>query len=68
MLQMSTLAFYAERAAQCRAEADGATLVNVRARCLSAASAWDDMADRVRRTQNYRAEDAARKVAEGRTS
>jgi len=68
MLQMSTLDFYAARAAQCRAEADGTELVNVRTRCLSAASAWDDMADRVRRTQNYRVEDAARKAAEGRTS
>ncbi len=65
---MSTFDFYAERAAQCRAEADSTRLVNVRARCLSAASAWDDMADRVRRTQNYRMEDAARKAAEGRTS
>ncbi len=65
---MSTLEFYDERAAQCRAEADGATLVNVRDRCLSAASAWDDMADRVRRTQNYRVEDAARKAAQGRSS
>lgn len=64
---MSTLDFYAERAAQCRAEADATKLVNVRARCLSAASAWDDMADRVRRTQIYRIEDAARKAAEGRS-
>ena len=52
MLQMSTLDFYAARAAQCRAEADNTKLVNVRARCLTAASAWDDMADRVRRTQS----------------
>ena len=64
---MSTLDFYAERAAQCRVEADATKLVNVRARCLSAASAWDDMADRVRRTQIYRIEDAARKAAEGRS-
>ncbi|HUP67710.1 MAG TPA: hypothetical protein VM145_05840 [Sphingomicrobium sp.] len=65
---MSTLKFYNERAAQCRAEADGTTLVNVRDRCLSAAFAWDDMADRLLRTQTYRAEDAARKVAEGRSA
>lgn len=65
---MSTLDFYAARAAQCRAEADSTKLVNVRARCLTAASAWDDMADRVRRAQSYRVEDAARKAAEGRTS
>jgi hypothetical protein len=65
---MSTLEFYNERAAQCRAEADATKLVNVRDRCLSAASAWDNMADRVRRTQNYRVEDAARKVEQGRAS
>jgi hypothetical protein len=65
---MSTLAFYNERAAECRAEADRSELVNVRERCLSAAYAWDSMADRVRRTQTYRLEDAARKAAEGRSS
>ncbi|MGE5564164.1 MAG: hypothetical protein ACM3ZV_12800 [Bacillota bacterium] len=63
---MSTLEFYNQRAAQCRAEAAATRLVNVRDRCLSAASAWDDMADRVRRTQAYRLEDAARKKEQGR--
>jgi len=64
---MSTLEFYNERAADCRRDAGQTQLANVRDRCLSAASAWDNMADRVRRTQTYRAEDAARKAAEGRT-
>jgi hypothetical protein len=64
---MSTLEFYTERAAACRAEAAGSILANVRDRCLSAAAAWEDMADRARRTQTYRAADAARKVAEGRS-
>jgi hypothetical protein len=59
---MSTLKFYTERAADCRRQADATNLENVRARCLSAAVAWDDMADRVRRTQVYREEDAARKA------
>lgn len=63
---MSTLEFYTARATQCRAEAAGSNLLNVRNRCLSAAIAWDDMADRLRRTQTYRAEDAVRKAAEGR--
>lgn len=65
---MATIDFYNQRAAQCRAEADLTSLANVRERCLSAASAWDSMADRVRQTQTYRAEGAARKAAEGRTS
>jgi hypothetical protein len=63
---MSTLEFYNERAADCRAQAQDSRLLNVRDRCLTAASAWDNMADRVRRTETYRAEDAARKIAEGR--
>jgi hypothetical protein len=63
---MSTLEFYVERAAQCRAEAELTTLANVRDRCLSAAAAWDDMANRVRETQTYRAQDAARKAEQGR--
>jgi hypothetical protein len=63
---MSTIEFYNQRAAECRAQADGSKLSNVRERCLSAASAWDSMADRVRRTETYRVEDAARKAAEGR--
>jgi len=65
---MSTLEFYNQRAADCRRDAELTRLVNVRDRCLSAAAAWDDMADRVRRTQTYRAEDAARKIDEGRSS
>jgi hypothetical protein len=63
---MSTLKFYTERAAECRRDASLSRLGSVQARFLSAASAWDDMAERVRRTDTYRAEDAARKAAEGR--
>jgi len=59
---MPTLQFYSERAADCRREAGATELVSVRARYLSAASAWDEMADRVRRTELYREEDAARKA------
>jgi hypothetical protein len=65
---MSSLEFYNARAAQCRDEAAASKLENVRRRCLAAASAWDDMANRVRQGQTYRAEDAARKAAEGRRS
>jgi hypothetical protein len=59
---MSTLKFYNERAAACRREADETRLVNVRERSLNAALAWDDMAQRVLRTQTYREEDEARKA------
>ncbi len=63
---MSTLKFYNERAAACRAEADGSKLLNVRERWMSAAVAWDEMAAGMRRTEAYRVVDAARKLAEGR--
>lgn len=60
---MSTVQLYTERAAQCRREADLTTLVNIRERFLGAALAWDNMAERVRRTETYRADDAARKAS-----
>ena len=60
---MSTLEFYAERAAQCRREADDASLPNVKDQCLSAAAAWESMASRARKLQGYRAQHAAEKAA-----
>ena len=60
---MTTLEFYTERAADCRRQAQASTLANVRDRCLSAASAWDSMADRVRRTEAFRADNEARKAS-----
>ena len=58
------LDFYIERAAECRRDAEATSLQNVRERCLSAAQAWETMADRVRRTEAYRANGVARKAAE----
>ena len=56
--------FYRARAAEARADAEAATLDNVRERCLRSAIAWEGMADRVRRTDRLRTETAARKAAE----
>ncbi|HET9427667.1 MAG TPA: hypothetical protein VFO69_04850 [Allosphingosinicella sp.] len=56
--------FYLDRAADARRDADAATLSNVRDRCLRAAAAWDDMANRVARTERMRAETEAKKAAE----
>lgn len=61
---MTMLQFYTERSADCRRDADSTTLENVRERYLSAALAWDNMADRVRLTEAYRADSVARKAAE----
>jgi hypothetical protein len=58
------LEFYLERAAQARAEAEAATLENVRDRCLRSATAWTEMAARVERTEKLRFENEAMKAAQ----
>jgi hypothetical protein len=55
--------FYLTRASEAQRDADAASLVNVRDRCLRAASAWQAMADRAARTDRSRAEVEARKAA-----
>jgi hypothetical protein len=59
---MSTLEIYVERATQCRHNAADTTLANVRERCLRSALAWEAMADRLRVTEVYRANEAVRKA------
>lgn len=54
---------YAARAAEARADAEAATLANVRDRCLRAEAAWLDMAERAGRTDEARARHAAAKAA-----
>lgn len=61
---MSMLEFYTERSEDCRRDAEETTLQKVRERCLSAARAWDKMADRIRLTEAYKADGLARKAAE----
>ncbi len=55
--------FYSARAAEARADADKATLDNVRDRCLRAAGAWEAMAARAHRSDVFRAKQAAEKDA-----
>jgi hypothetical protein len=57
------LDFYRSRAAEARADAEAATLENVRQRCLRAAAAWEDMAERAARTDRMRARQSAEKAA-----
>jgi hypothetical protein len=59
-----TQSFYRDRAAEARSAADTASLDNVRDRHLTAAAAWDQMANRLARTERMRAETDARKAAE----
>lgn len=54
---------YLLRAEQARAEADEATLANVRERCLRAEAAWMEMAARADRTEKMRATQLAAKAA-----
>jgi hypothetical protein len=42
------------RAAEAQAQADAATLDNVRDRCLRSAAAWNEMAARAERTERMR--------------
>jgi hypothetical protein len=51
-----------KRAAECRREADTATLNNVRDRCLSSAMAWEGMAQRAQEADTYRVSEAQRKA------
>ena len=46
--------FYRARAAEARADAEAATLSNVRDRCLRSEAAWTEMADRVQRGERMR--------------
>lgn len=45
---------YLARAADARAQAQAATLDNVRERCLRSEAAWNAMADRAERTERMR--------------
>jgi hypothetical protein len=55
--------FYTARAAEAHADAEAATLDNVRDRCLRAAAAWEAMAARAHRGDTMRAKLAAEKAA-----
>jgi hypothetical protein len=59
---MTTLQIYTERAGQCRDEAEAAVLANVKDRCLRSAHAWEGMANQLRVTEVYRANELVRKA------
>jgi hypothetical protein len=54
-MMMKDRDLYLQRAAEARADADGASLANVRDRCLRAETAWLVMAERAERTERLRA-------------
>ena len=51
------------RAEEARAQADAATLDNVRERCLRSEAAWRDMAERAAKTEKMRSDQEAAKAA-----
>jgi hypothetical protein len=55
--------FFLARAAEARREADAASLLNVKDRCLRAVAAWESMAARVERTEKQRARVEAARAA-----
>ena len=61
-VRQKDLETYLARAEQARAEADAATLENVRERCLRSETAWLEMAARVERTDQLRASKLAEKA------
>jgi hypothetical protein len=54
MAQSPQLTFYLARAAQANADAEAATLDNVRDRCRRSEEAWNLLAERAQRTEKMR--------------
>ncbi|WP_374411668.1 hypothetical protein [Novosphingobium colocasiae] len=65
---MSSLMFYREQAEIQNVAADAATLPLVRDRCLRAAAAWEELADRAQKTQDARIVKAAAEAGQLRLS
>lgn len=59
-IRHSDVATCLNRAEQAAADADAATLENVRQRCLRAEAAWRAMAERIERSEGMRADELAR--------
>ena len=63
MALTTQLEFYLARAAQARADADSATLDNVRDRCRRSEAAWLLLAERAARTEKMRSDQITAKMA-----
>jgi hypothetical protein len=64
----TNLEFYLARVEQARADAEAATLAHVRERCRRSEAAWQALADKAKRSERLRAEEALRKSEAGLTS
>lgn len=63
VIRSSNLQFFLARAEQARVEAEAATLDHVRERCRRSEAAWTVLADKARRSELMRLEEADRKAA-----
>jgi hypothetical protein len=63
IIRSSNLEFFLARAAQARDEAEAATLDHVRERCRRSEAAWTALADKAKRSEVLRSEEAERKAA-----
>lgn len=63
IIRSSNLQFFLARAEQARVEAEAATLDHVRERCRRCEEAWTVLADKARRSELMRLEEADRKAA-----
>lgn len=68
VLRHSNLDFFLARAEQARAEGEAATLTHVRERCQRSEAAWVALADKAKRSERLREEEARRKAEAGLTS
>ena len=61
-IRSSNLQFFLDRAAQAHDEAEAATLDHVRERCRRSEAAWTVLADKAKRSEQLRIEEAVRKA------
>ena len=64
VIRGTSLQFFLARAEQARAEGEAATLEHVRDRCQRSEAAWMALADKARRSERLREEEAERKAAQ----
>jgi hypothetical protein len=62
VIRGTNLDFFLARAEQARSEAEAATLDHVRERCRRSEAAWTALADKARRSEKLRIEEAERKA------
>ena len=64
----TSLDFFLARVEQARAEGEAATLAHVRERCQRSEAAWQSLADKAKRSERLREEEAKRKAQAGLVS